>query len=257
MIISICNLDKISKTTFSVNLAATFAQKYRVLIIDTDPSDNSRIWLDASSSEKGLFDLLLNNAQLSECLVAARERLWLLSCGGKSISTALPLTQNEKNLALKLRLNLGNAMPQFDYIIIEDNPLRPFLHNLAILSSDFILITVNLKQLSEALETDLQIHDSIQKIVQQYKTKALIKIVLTDDRSPRERKKFNDLLLEKFGDIILGGTITISSKIAEAPTIFEMRPVDQGLIWDFYSLANQIIRTGYIHSGRSNAGRYA
>jgi len=55
------------KTTTTVNLAATLAEKKRsVLAIDLDPQGSLTSWFGISNEEKGLFDVFTNNANISD-----------------------------------------------------------------------------------------------------------------------------------------------------------------------------------------------
>ena len=65
----------VGKTTSSINLAASLgALKRRVLLVDLDPQGNATtgIGIDKSIIKKSIYDLLLDNAELSESIIKTK-----------------------------------------------------------------------------------------------------------------------------------------------------------------------------------------
>ena len=65
----------VGKTTSSINLAASLGVlKKRVLLVDLDPQGNSTtgIGIDKSEIKKSVYDLLIDNATLSEVIVKTK-----------------------------------------------------------------------------------------------------------------------------------------------------------------------------------------
>ncbi len=57
------------KTTTTVNLAASLAEKKRsVLVIDIDPQGSLTSWFGISHEEKGLFNVFVNNASITDII---------------------------------------------------------------------------------------------------------------------------------------------------------------------------------------------
>ena len=65
----------VGKTTSSINLAASLGVlKKRVLLVDLDPQGNAStgIGIDKSTIKKSIYDLLLDNAELSEAIIKTK-----------------------------------------------------------------------------------------------------------------------------------------------------------------------------------------
>ena len=65
----------VGKTTSSINLAASLGVlKRRVLLVDLDPQGNAStgIGIDKSTIKKSIYDLLLDNAELSEAIIKTK-----------------------------------------------------------------------------------------------------------------------------------------------------------------------------------------
>lgn len=112
----------VGKTTTSVNLAAGLALAgYKVLLVDTDTQGQSS-YLLGKRPGAGLTELLTRELPISDCLIKARNNLWLLS-GGKSLAGVKRII-DKKSFGAEFTLSeaLSPLDNQFDYILIDTSP---------------------------------------------------------------------------------------------------------------------------------------
>jgi len=90
----------VGKTTTSVNLAATFAEKQRVLLVDTDPQASSHWWVKRSEQDIG-FDLIA---------ITDRNRLGELAESNEYDLLVIDTPPNLGSQTLGMVINLANYL---------------------------------------------------------------------------------------------------------------------------------------------------
>lgn len=151
----------VGKTTTVVNLGSYLAQngKY-VLMVDLDPQANagSGFGVDHRAVERGLYDVLIGEAQMKEVIVdTAIPGLKLVPATAALAGAAVELV-NEERREWRLADALLEVRNDYDYILI-DCPPSLGLHTLnGLVAADRVLIPVQaeyyaLEGLSQLLET--------------------------------------------------------------------------------------------------------
>ena len=232
----------VGKSTSAVNLAHGLATEgKRVLLIDTDTQGQcSRIL--GVSPEKGLAELLLDDAKPTDVLTEARENLWLLA-GSRTLAQAKrAIAQREFKSEEVLTEALEAYAGYFEYVILDTAPGWDSLSVNVIFYAEEILCPVSLEALSiDGLVGFLASVEPIQK----YKP-VEIKYVLPTFLDGRVKKSTEilDQLHEHFGDRVCNA-IHYSVKVSEASglgkTIFEYAPKDRGAI-DYAKLVGRVSR---------------
>ena len=135
------------KTCTVVNLAHCLTlQGYKVLIVDTDPQGSTGYHLGVNS-ENTLYDIIVNNKGLSECIVSARKDLDIIISNERLFPAEHYLhLQKERELILSNRLS--QVSDQYDFIIIDCAPSINLLNQNALLFSNEILIPVSMEYMS-------------------------------------------------------------------------------------------------------------
>jgi chromosome partitioning protein len=134
------------KTTTSVNLAATLAERgRRVLVIDLDPQHSTTTWFDVGDGGRGVFDLFAEpeRTRLSSLVVATTTE-------GVSVVPSSPwLAGAEKALATEpgaeqvLREKMKELSPdQFDYVLVDCPPTLGVLAVNALTAVTEVLVPV-------------------------------------------------------------------------------------------------------------------
>ncbi len=150
----------VGKTTTAVSLAAALGRKdQRVLLVDLDPQANATSALGVDGSElKGIYDALLDEAPLAECIVEVADERVSLVPANRELSGAevelVPVMARERRLANALY----PIRDRFDWILIDCPPSLGLLTINALTSSESVVIPVQceymaLEGLSRLVET--------------------------------------------------------------------------------------------------------
>ena len=138
----------VGKSTTAVNLSHGLAVAgHRVLLLDADTQGQcSRIL--GVSPEKGLAELLLDDAKPQDVLTEARENLWLLA-GSRTLAQAKrAIAQREFKSEAVLSEALEAYAGYFDYVVLDTAPGWDSLSVNVIFYADEILCPVSLEALS-------------------------------------------------------------------------------------------------------------
>ena len=151
----------VGKTTTSINLAACLAEAgKRVLAIDMDPQGNmtSGFGLDKAGAEKTVYEMIMGDCTLKECLVREEESgLDILPSDSNLAGAEIELLDQEMKEA-QLKKHLDPVKKKYDFIIIDCPPSLSLLTINALTAADSVLVPIQceyyaLEGLSQVLRT--------------------------------------------------------------------------------------------------------
>jgi chromosome partitioning protein len=204
------------KTTTTVNLAATLAEKKRhVLIIDLDSQRNATLWLNAQTDGKGIFEVFEGKTDV--CNIVCKTDF----PGIDIIPSSPHLHAVERVMAKEIspQTMLRDALKglrEYDYVLIDCPPHLGILNTNAMTAAHEVLIPVTthvmaLDGLMELQETIKVIHDKLNDRLQ------ICGIIpCRVDFRTRHSKDVLDELKARFKSMIFKTYIRENVKLAEA-----------------------------------------
>lgn len=232
----------VGKTTTAVNLGWGLAEAgKKVLIVDLDGQGNVSTCL-GGESYKDLYDLLVENADVNECIAHIRENLDIIK-SKENLAKAELILVGEASRETVLRRKLG-AIKGYDYILLDCPPSLGLLNQNALLFSTEAIIPAS---------TDILGFDALQKMVSAIHivndvfahTLQISKVVPTlyDARNKVCKEVLAAMQNEYYN--LIADPIRISSKLKEAPreqkSIFTYARSNRGAK-DYLQLVNTVIR---------------
>jgi chromosome partitioning protein len=151
----------VGKTTTAINLSACLAEAgQRVLAVDFDPQGNetSGLGIEKSTVEKTIYDLLVGECEIDECLISnVQDNLDLLPSNVELAGAEIELLEieNKENL---LKTYLEKIKKNYDFIIIDCPPSLNLLTINALTAANTVLVPIQceyyaLEGLSQVLKT--------------------------------------------------------------------------------------------------------
>ncbi|RKD35341.1 ParA family protein [Lacrimispora algidixylanolytica] len=151
----------VGKTTTAINLSACLAEAgQRVLAVDFDPQGNetSGLGIEKSTVEKTIYDLLVGECEIDECLISnVQDNLDLLPSNVELAGAEIELLEieNKENL---LKTYLEKVKNNYDFIIIDCPPSLNLLTINALTAANTVLVPIQceyyaLEGLSQVLKT--------------------------------------------------------------------------------------------------------
>lgn len=220
-IIAVCNQKGgVGKTTTSINLAASLgAEKYRIMLVDSDPQGNATMGsgVDKNKTVITLAEVLTQNLPLSTCLQKT-EAGYQLAPANQGLTAAdvhlLQLDRREQQLYNAL----AEVTASFDYIFIDCPPALNLLTLNALVAADTVLIPMQceyfaLEGLASLLETVDQVRANLNPRLQ---IEGILR-TLYDGRN-RLSTDVSGQLLEHFGAQVYRTCIPRNVRLAEAPS---------------------------------------
>lgn len=151
----------VGKTTTAINLSACLGEAgQKVLLVDFDPQGNSTsgVGLEKNEQEKTVYELLIGESQMEECLVRdVQENLDVLPSNMDLAGAEVELLEFENKESI-LKAHLKEIERFYDYIIIDCPPSLNILTINALTAADTVLIPIQceyyaLEGLSQVLNT--------------------------------------------------------------------------------------------------------
>lgn len=232
----------VGKTTTAYNLAAGLAQRGRkVLLVDLDTQGQISRSLGVSPGF-GVAELMAKEARPEECLLEAREGLWLLA-GGKALA-GIKRTISRRDYAPEKVLSeaLASIDSQYDYLILDTAPSWDVLNINALFYAEEVLAPVSVEPLS--VQGLVEFAQSLEDI-QQYRPSLSLSYILPTlfDTRRKQTEEILGQLQAHFGEKLLE-PIRINVRLSEAPghgkSIFEYDPASTGAE-DYLKLVERIM----------------
>ena len=135
----------VGKSTTAINLSASLAEAgKKVLIIDIDPQGNttSGVGVEKENLESTLYELLLGDCQLSDCLISdIYENLSIIPSNVDLAAAEIELVGVE-NREFLLKRQIDKIRDQYDFIIMDCPPSLNILTINAMTTADSVIVPI-------------------------------------------------------------------------------------------------------------------
>lgn len=211
----------VGKTTTVINLSSSISAKgKKVLMVDIDPQGNttSGIGLNKEKTEKTIYDVLLNNENIRDCIVdTGYERLYILPANIELAGAEIELVTMEGR-EYRLKNALSVIRDEYDFILIDCPPSLGLLTINALTAADSVLVPIQCEYY--ALEGLTQLMNTI-KLVQKGLNKDLVieGVVLTmfDGRTNLSIQVVDEVK-KYFRNKVYSSIIPRNIRLGEAPS---------------------------------------
>lgn len=214
----------VGKTTTTINIGAALAEQgFNVLLVDLDPQGNAStgLGLDSAKRDKTTYDLLVEEAPISEVIKPTNIEGLLLAPATTDLSSAdIEMFSNEKRSFL-----LHDALRQpdidqyeLDYVLIDCPPSLSLLTVNAMVAAHSVLVPLQSEFF--ALEGLSQLMLTIREVRQSANPNLRIEgVVLTmyDKRNNLSLQVESDAR-DNLGDLVFKTVIPRNVRISEAPS---------------------------------------
>lgn len=148
----------VSKTTSTIEIAASLKNRnYSVLVVDLEQQADTTKYSGGDVRRKGVYEVLKETALIKE-VIQKSDEFDILSASSELSKADDEFTKPTD--VLKLRKALKDVNDDYDFIIIDTNPGRNRLLNMAYIAADYIIIPTDADDGSvagiEAVFNDLQ-----------------------------------------------------------------------------------------------------
>ncbi len=208
-----------AKTTTSVNLAAALAENgKKVLLMDIDPQGSASKWLRCSNTEKGIYDVFVENTSISDIVVKT------IITGLYMIPSSQWLIGLEKALASEvgaetiLKRKLGELERQWDYILIDCPPALGLLSLNALVAAREVLVPLETRVM--ALDGLAQLLKTVDTVKQRLNPELLINGIVACRVDKRTRLSMDVMkeLKKRFENMLYKTYVRETVRLAECPS---------------------------------------
>ena len=231
----------VGKTTTAVNLAAGLvANGKRVLLVDTDTQGQTANALGVQP-KRGLFELVMGEAQPRDSLVEARENLYLLAGGQSLARLKRSISQAEYEGEHTLDRALEPLKQYFEYIIFDTAPSWDVLNVNVLFCAQEVLCPVNLEIL--AIQGLFDFITRITAIGKRSGSELRYVLPTSLDRRVAQTAEIYQQLEDRLNGLLCD-PIRYNIRLSEAPAhgqhIFEYSPTSNGAA-DYRALTQRIL----------------
>ncbi len=240
----------VGKTTTAINLSASLAAAdCRVLLVDCDPQANSTtgIGIDKTSGKPSLYDLIAEDADTTEALVATGFSGLALLPASPDLAGANVELASAENREYRLRDRLLTIDSSYDYILLDCPPALDLLTLNALIAAASVLIPIQCEYF--ALEGISSLMNTIEAVRENMNPQLAVEGVLLtmyDERTVLARQVAAELR-QFFPDKVFQTSIPRNVRLAEAPShgkpIFQYDVRSKGAE-SYLNLAREILAQG-------------
>lgn len=235
-----------AKTTTAVNLGATLAENgKKVLLIDVDPQGSSSKWLRCANTEKGIYNVFVENTCISdniketsiEGLTIIPSSQWLIG-----VEKALAAEVGAETI---LKRKLAELKRDWDYVLIDCPPALGLLSLNALVAAHEILVPLETRIM--ALDGLAQLLKTVEMVKDRLNPELKINGIIPCRVDKRTRLSVDviDELKKRFNGMVYDTCIRETVKLAECPsfgqpiTIYDTKSPGAE---DYRTLATEVIR---------------
>lgn len=246
----------VGKTTVTMNLGVALAsQKYRVLLIDSDPQANLSSYLgvlpgvDPHLDLKTLDEVYLTkrpaDRAFKESCIAVTEAGVHLIASDKNLSGVEHYLFSRPDREMILARFLKNLREDYDFILIDTPPSLNLLTLNALCASDSVLIPIQPQFFS--LEGIVKIREAIENVRSRWNDRLQIEGVVASQVSQRRRLTSEVLqtLKDELGSVLFESMIHDNAAVAEssghAESVLSYDRTSRGA-QDFIQVAEELLR---------------
>ncbi len=241
----------VAKTTTTINIGAGLSRMgQRVLIIDLDAQASIEQCLPLIPN-KGLFDLLIENAELQECITHMGKNLDVIPSDERLIQAELMLSKDAvKEQILARKMEKLDKQGKYDYVLLDCPPAYNILSQNAMFYSEqaFIPATTDVLGLA-AIKKTIQNIENFNYIYDHNLKVTKIIPTMHDRRNKINREILKELQNDYYE--LVTDPISINSKLKEAPkarkSIFSYAKNSKGAK-DYKTLVENIFYSNQNHA---------
>jgi chromosome partitioning protein len=216
----------VGKTTTTVNLAAGLAKiGQRVLMIDLDPQGNATMGsgVDKRSLELTIYDVLLENASISEARVKS-EKLIAAGCSYDILGANRDLAGAEVELVdverreRRIKAAVAAVADEYDFVLIDCPPSLSMLTLNGLCCANGVIVPMQceyfaLEGLTDLVNTIKQVHANLNPDLQII---GLLRVMF--DPRITLQQQVSEQLKDHFGNKVFNTVIPRNVRLAEAPS---------------------------------------
>ena len=251
MIIAVANQKGgVAKSTTAINLSAGLALAgHKVLLIDTDPQNNSSLVFTHPEMEieleKTLHSALIHFAPIATVTHQTRvDNLFVVPSHLRLSSLDLELAQAFDNRSERLKRALGDLPQQYDYIIIDNPPALGLLTINSLVACDRLLIPVSSGLFALTGLVQLQETMGMIRQTQLNPNLEILGVLHTKTDHTNVSKDVDRQLREHFGELVFETAIPRNVSLEEAHSrythIFDYAPNSSGA-QAYKALAQEVV----------------
>ncbi|MBM3684765.1 MAG: ParA family protein [Actinobacteria bacterium] len=236
----------VGKTTTTVNLSAALADLgYRTLVIDLDPQGNATtgLGLDPWAAEISMYDVLLREAALEDCIEATSVRNLFVAPSKLDLAGAEVELVPAFSREMRLRRAIEPIQDDYQFIFLDCPPSLGLLTVNALAAAGEVLVPVQCEYYAlEGLGQLLRNVDLVKKSLNPVLDVSTLVLVMYDARTNLSTQVVEEVRAH-FGDKVCRTLIPRNVRLAEASsfrqpiTVFD--PMSRGAI-AYRTLAKEV-----------------